>query len=399
MPADKLYWQQQTNTVLPMFQRSFGMLGLASKKTLTKQTELISQQNSQIQALEQQIATLQSENEALKSKSEELRINQQIDQQLFSNLSSFGESFIQLQHSLGNTANVMKEEKQNAIKGSQISSQAIIGVEVISSEIDKVTAISRESSDSVVKLSGIAENISNFVSIIQGISEQTNLLALNAAIEAARAGEMGRGFAVVADEVRSLAGRTREATTEIAALVETITQETKKSVDTMSSVMDVTTNFQQQVSQSIEMIKQQFDLSKTMEGTIASTSLRTFVELAKLDHLIYKFGIYKSYMGLTQPEPEKLPDHKSCRLGNWYYNGEGSACFAALPGYREIEPPHVEVHKYGKQATEYAKAGNLENGILAIAKMEDASMQVLSSLEELARSGEQHSDILCSGDH
>ncbi len=74
------------------------------------------------------------------------------------------------------------------------------------------------------ELSQQAKNISDIVATIRGIAEQTNLLALNAAIEAARAGDSGRGFAVVADEVRKLAGRTADATAEIARVVHTNTE-------------------------------------------------------------------------------------------------------------------------------------------------------------------------------
>lgn len=60
-----------------------------------------------------------------------------------------------------------------------------------------------------------AEDITNIVALVSGISDQTNLLALNASIEAARAGEQGRGFAVVAEEVRKLAEQSQQAVKDI----------------------------------------------------------------------------------------------------------------------------------------------------------------------------------------
>ena len=60
-----------------------------------------------------------------------------------------------------------------------------------------------------------ADDITNIVSLVSGISDQTNLLALNAAIEVARVGEEGKGFAVVANEIRKLAEESQQAVKDI----------------------------------------------------------------------------------------------------------------------------------------------------------------------------------------
>lgn len=43
-----------------------------------------------------------------------------------------------------------------------------------------------------------ASQMTEIISLIDGIAFQTNILALNAAVEAARAGDHGKGFSVVA---------------------------------------------------------------------------------------------------------------------------------------------------------------------------------------------------------
>ena len=66
------------------------------------------------------------------------------------------------------------------------------------------------------------QEMHSIVEIISKIATQTSLLALNASIEAARAGEAGRGFSVVATEISGMATQTKDATANIAELIQNV---------------------------------------------------------------------------------------------------------------------------------------------------------------------------------
>lgn len=87
---------------------------------------------------------------------------------------------------------------------SQARDQAQHSGDVVNRAIEAMGSIERASHE-----------ISEIISVIDGIAFQTNLLALNAGVEAARAGEAGRGFAVVASEVRALAQRSADAARDV----------------------------------------------------------------------------------------------------------------------------------------------------------------------------------------
>jgi methyl-accepting chemotaxis protein len=122
-------------------------------------------------------------------------------------------------------------------QATQASSQTAMNVQSVASAAEELVAsvqeISRRAHDAaqitaeavghskqttivVQTLSQATVKIGDVINLINAIAQQTNLLALNATIEAARAGEAGKGFAVVATEVKTLAGRTAQATSEIA---------------------------------------------------------------------------------------------------------------------------------------------------------------------------------------
>ncbi len=127
-----------------------------------------------------------------------------------------------------NAADQARQAASLAREGGAIVEEMLSGMGSIS---DSVT----QAAETVQGLGRESEQIIRIVNVIEEIAQKTNLLALNAAIEAARAGEQGRGFAVVAGEVRRLAESTRNATSEIAQMIQGIQTHTKQAVDAMGS--------------------------------------------------------------------------------------------------------------------------------------------------------------------
>lgn len=344
--------------------------------------------NSELQTSQQQVAEVQSR---LDETSQHTDVGTRVQQ----NLLAFGESFIALQQSQVNVANSMKEEKQHAMEAATISGANRSAVVKIASDLEALSRDTEQTSQNVLNLTQRAGQIGGIVQLIKEVAEQTNLLALNAAIEAARAGEQGRGFAVVADEVRKLAERTANATNEISSLVNVIQQETRDTSGQMTEWAKKSNAFSQEVGLVMGGMAQMLDLSTHMEGAISASALRSFVEVAKIDHILFKFEIYKVLMGLSDRTPESFAAHTECRLGKWYFSGEGKDCFSKLDGYREMDVPHKAVHENGRAAMEAMRNGDVEQALALLARTESASMDVLTALDRIAEAGERDSSLLC----
>ena len=135
---------------------------------------------------------------------------------------------------MNEVADMSELSNHSAGQATQVTQEALETVNVAVQGMESIRETIAETEKRIKRLGERSQEISGIVNLINTIAERTHVLALNAAMQAAVAGEAGRGFAVVAEEVQRLAESSRNATQQIATLVNNIQIETNETINTVN---------------------------------------------------------------------------------------------------------------------------------------------------------------------
>ena len=353
---------------------------------------------SELEKLQQENQSLQQENFKLRqaleqTEQEKINISGDIDklsareqhQESMCKLTlQSGELLSQIRESLAASSTELIAHRDDFKASQQLFDQIKDMLESTISATSIISDDSQQASTSVNELNEVTKGINEFVNIIKGISDQTNLLALNAAIEAARAGEQGRGFAVVADEVRTLAQRSAEASNEISVLIEQVNNQMKDVVTSISGVGEKSIKINDSTASIDKTANRIVEFSQNMYTVITNSTSDAFLQTVKMDLVVWKMDVYQVMLGLSNKSPEDFADHTTCRLGKWYYEGEGNNKYTSFSAFKKLEKPHAEIHRNGLAALNANLEGDKETAAHHLALMEAASFEVVEQLSQLS---------------
>ena len=368
--------------------------GSAKREELEQLRQQLEQSQAEEASARSLIGSLESQLAAAAARASELEGRLDGMQSLNQPFDSFGSSIGLSREGLGRMMANLGAERGNADETCKVAQANRDAVERISSTLSQLSANSATAAEKVAALGERATRIVGIVNLIKEIADQTNLLALNAAIEAARAGEQGRGFAVVADEVRKLAERTTNATAEISTLVGQIGDDSGGATESMAVLSRETQRASVEGGSASENTQRLLELAVRMEQAIAASTLSSFIEMTKVEHMLLKFDVYRAFLGLADRSSSEAADHRRCRLGDWLANGEGRERYAHLPGFQEIDMPHAAVHRAAGEALDALRAGNMSGAVAALARMEGDGRNLADALDRLAAGVESAPGLL-----
>lgn len=169
---------------------------------------------------------------------------------------------------LASTAAAVNQLSVSITHTAKASAEASASAEVARQNAEESQEVVQRTIAAMESIKDSSHKIAQIIGMIENIAKQTNLLALNAGVEAARAGDVGKGFAVVASEVRTLAHRSKEAATEIAALVAESGQNVEMGADLVERTGEVIGVISSSVTSASSLMQEISQASSEQSGSL-----------------------------------------------------------------------------------------------------------------------------------
>jgi methyl-accepting chemotaxis protein len=152
--------------------------------------------------------------------------------------------------------------------GQKAVEETVAGIENIRKQMESIA-------QTIVRLSEQSQSIGGIIASVTDIADQSNLLSVNAAIEASRAGEQGKGFTVVAQEIKLLAEQSKQATTQVRAILNDVQKATSAAVmatEQGSKAVDVCVKQSAQAGEAIRVLTESSaEAAQTATQIVASS--------------------------------------------------------------------------------------------------------------------------------
>lgn len=285
-----------------------------------------------------------------------------------------------IRRSILSTREHLMVEKDKLVELNQQNDVAISSLQTLVCQISETEEKSTDIEGRMAVLKSNLSDIDNCINQIQRIANQTNLIAINSAIEAARVGESGRGFSVIAQEVRSLAENVKVSAKNVSQLTAGVQENTTNVGDALCYQKSMIAIITDNVNQVVESIRMVIEKSERMRKVIENVTSIQFLNVVKIDHVVWKMELYKILM--DRNKEATVTRYDSCRMGKWYYSAEGQK-LSHYTSFRNLEQPHKTLHDSGYRAIQYFNEGNTHAMSTELKKMEDASNEVVSFIEML----------------
>ncbi|WP_456381398.1 CZB domain-containing protein [Hydrogenimonas sp.] len=113
---------------------------------------------------------------------------------------------------------------------------------------------------------------------------------------------------------------------------------------------------------------------------------------------MFKSQAYTTILNERSEMVEKFTDHHGCRMGQWYYEGNGKKSFSHTKAYKAMEEPHALIHKMILETIPCAKTKTCltpekrEEIVKNFTRMEEASGRLFQLIRQMIR--EANADVV-----